>query len=100
MRGEWHLNKIEKVIYTAMIKQCIYKLENDIVCEIDLTHTTLNPNQVGEVLEDLGYYQDYFETNGWEQDCWISFAKDGHPTLIIYSCGMTFDLILRKEDED
>ena len=100
MRGKWHLRAIEKKFYTAVIKIHIKRIEYDITDEVVLNRTRLNPYQLHTILEDLGYEQDFFETNGWEQDCWAEFQKDGCTPLTVYSCGMTFDLILKKRYED
>lgn len=100
MRGQWHLTKFEKKIYPLIIKWHIMRLENEIVDKVEFTRMNINPYQLQEMLEDMGYYQDYFETNGWEQDCWAGYKKEGHTPITIFSCGMTFDLTLYRSDED
>lgn len=98
MRGSWHLTQEEKDKYVPFIKESIKKLkageEN-----IDLTKTELTPNDVGDILEELGYDRISFETNGWEMDFWIEYGKFEEKKLIVSGCGMTFDLIMRFTDE-
>lgn len=100
MRGSWRLTKTERLFYTALIKHAIKKLKTTDIYEYDLTNYPLNPYQVQSIMEDLGYCQGYFETNGWEQDCWCEFTKEDEPTITVASCGMTFDLHLIISDDN
>lgn len=101
MRGSWRLKKTERIFYTALIKHAIKKLKTTDIYDYDLTKYNLNPYQAQTILEEeLGYDQGYFETNGWEQDCWAEFTKEGEPSVVVASCGMTFDLHLTLDGDN
>ena len=49
----------------------------------------------------MGYEDEDYDTNGWEQDTWISFFKEGEKPLMLFYCGRTFEMnlsILEEED--
>ena len=54
----------------------------------------LCPENVIDILNLLGYEDYDYDTNGWEQDTWISFSKENEDTLILYCCGRTFEMNL------
>ena len=55
-----------------------------------------------DILECIGYERkDDWETNGWEQDTWYYYTKEGHPELCLRYCGYDGEikLCLCEEDE-
>ncbi len=95
MRGEWNLRDWEYEYYSRILRTKIeyaYRHKNE---EVSLTGYDLNPQNVSDLLEYMGWEDDDFEHNGWEQDCWQHFYKDGYDTkLTVFSCGMTFKLCI------
>ena len=68
---------------------------------LDLTGSELNPYTLGELLEkEFGYRHEDTETNGWQIDFWSYYTHDTKPLLCVSGCGMTFELILRGDDDD
>lgn len=69
--------------------------------QIDLTGSELNPYTLGELLEEeFGYEHKETDTNGWQMDFWLTYVCENKPPLCITGCGMTFELILRGEEDD
>ena len=68
---------------------------------IVFSDTGINPYQLQTLLEELGYELIDNERNGWELDFWIDMERSdlkefpsGCERLVIYGCGMTFELKL------
>ena len=101
MRGQWNLRSWEIEHYTRILQVKIdyaYQHKNE---QISLLEYDLNPENVRELLEHMGWEDEHFETNGWEQDCWQTFYKEGYDTkLTVFSCGMTFNLYLVFYEEE
>lgn len=104
--NRWELNPKVKEVCLPIIKEHIDKIEDiDLEyespydCQIDLSDTPLNPFTLGRILEDLGYKRYDTDRNGWEMDFWLYYSKMECKTLVISGCGMTFQLILRGEEE-
>ena len=94
-KGKWQLENHEKEKYLELFKRYLYTLEKkEDIDEIDLTNLDINPYQTRLILEELGYAYDTMDENGWEQDCWIYMKKEGYIPLVIYTCGMTYELKL------
>ena len=101
MRGEWNLRDWEYVHYSRILQNKIdeaYRNKNE---SVSLLQYDLNPENVKDLLEFLGWTYDDFETNGWEQDCWMYFYNENYNTkLTVNSCGMTFDLSIAFYEEE
>ena len=100
MRGEWKLRDWEEEYWLHKMGsyiQTLFRGKN----KINLTQEDINPYQVREILEELGWEQnDDTDTNGWEQDMWMRFSNPHYPyRLIVFSCGMTFQLEISLEDD-
>lgn len=102
MRGNYNLKDWEIEYWTPKIKQDIDTLfRSEDIDDIDYTSKDINPYQMGDILEGLGWESDEFETNGWEQDRWEYFSNVDYPRrLCLTSCGITFGMTLRLEDDD
>ena len=90
---------IEKL--TPIMEGIIYRLEMGDLDDIELSIINLGPSQFMQLLENLGYERDDdWDSNGWEQDIWYNFFKDGHPSLILFYCGYDGEnrLSLREEE--
>lgn len=99
MRGEWNLRDWEEQHWTYKIEKYIQNLfrgQN----KIDLTKEDINPYQIWQILESLGWERDDdMDTNGWEQDMWMYFYNPNYlHKIIVFSCGMTFKFEMFLED--
>lgn len=100
MRGQWHLRDWELDLWKRKIEHYILYLERKKE-DIDLSEENINPYQVREVLETLGWEHTDSDSNGWEQDHWMYFRHPNHKiTLTVFSSGMTFELKLYISDEE
>lgn len=100
MRGRWDLTQEERDRYIPYIVECIKKLDTeDDIDNIDLTDTPLNPENMRDIMKELGYTEAYFDCNGWEFDFWIKFTKEEAKDIVVSGCGMTFGLYLERADD-
>lgn len=90
-----YFNKVENVA-----SEQVEQMSNEEL-GIDLSDKGVNPYQLTQLLEEFGYEKEYQDDNGWELDFWIHMRrKDGKTfdsaceNLIIFGCGMTFELKL------
>lgn len=82
--------------FKPIIEEYIKKIESSDtdVEPLELTGKKINPSQLEELLEKLGYEQYNSDSNGWEMDFWIYFRKPNYQDLIISGTGITFELKL------
>lgn len=107
--NNWNLtdeirNKFKPIVedYISLLESD--KLNNEHRESIDFTNQGISPVQLKELLEELGYEEVDYDSNGWQHDFWQymnnpnreKYAKD----LCIYGCGMTFDLALGSDVDD
>jgi len=59
------------------------------------------PTEVTEYMESLGYEHE-MDSNGWQQDFWITYTKKGAPTYMYSGCWYYggHDFSLEETDED
>lgn len=65
--------------------------------EVNLSGTGINFYTLGEILKDLGYKQDGYETNGWQLDLDITYVKDGCESLVVHGTAYVFEIKLSKK---
>ena len=101
MRGEWKLRDWEEEHWIRKMESYIRDLCRN-KNKIDLTKEDINPYQVREVLEKIGWEcDDDIEENGWEQDMWMRFYSPHYSNrLVVFSCGMTFSLEMYWGDDE
>lgn len=96
MRG-WEMD-----FYLTFFERKIKELKAGYIEKIDLTNENLCPQNVIDVLCNMGYEDEDYDTNGWEQDTWIYFfGEDEDDKLMLFYCGRTFEMnlsILPNED--
>lgn len=97
MHGVWELSQEEKEKYIPYIKECIEKLNIE-KSGINLTNTPLTPQNMRDIMEQLGYTELSFDSNGWQCDFWIEFEKEGESNITVSGCGATFELYLEKSN--
>ena len=66
--------------------------------QLNLTDKGINPAQVWDILEALGYEEDYVDHNGWELDFWINFEKEDCRTITMRGTGITFEVLLEVQE--
>ena len=100
MRGEWQLRDWESEYWMRKVESYIQELRRN-TDKIDLTKEDINPYQLWQVLELLGWERDDdVDTNGWEQDMWMTFHNPHYTSdLVVFSCGMTFSLEMFWRDD-
>ena len=95
MRRGYCLQENDKEILIPIIEGIILRLEVGDIDNIELSAINLGPSQFMYLLFFLGYerLQDW-NTNGWEQDTWYYYKKEGHPSLTLYYCGHDGEITL------
>ena len=91
--GQWNLTIEEEKYFIPLFKYMIDELTNGRREEFDLSGKGINPAQVLEIMDKLGYPKKDTQQNGWEQDTWYYFKNT---EITLFSCGMTFELTLFK----
>lgn len=100
MRGKWNIREWEAEFWRSFFEKEIKNLEVGHTEKIDLTQKDLCPENVIDVLRNMGYEDEDYDTNGWEQDTWISFFKEGEKPLMLFYCGRTFEMNLSILEEE
>ena len=91
----------DKEILTPIMEGIIWRLEVGDIDNIELSAINLGPSQFMYLLECLGYERgDDWDSNGWEQDTWYNFFKDGHPSLTLFYCGYDGEIRLSLREEE
>lgn len=66
--------------------------------QLNLTDKGINPAQIWDILEELGYEENYEDYNGWQLDFWIKFEKEGCRTISMSGTGITFEVLLEVQE--
>ena len=66
--------------------------------KVDLTGTTISPNNLSEALVELGYVDSSYDVN--LDDYWITFTHTNLSKLIMYYNAESFELTLEVADDD
>ena len=99
MRRGYSLDNRDIEKLTPIMEGIIYRLEMGDLDDIELSIINLGPSQFMQLLENLGYERDDdCDSNGWEQDTWYNFFKDGHPSLILFYCGYDGEITLSLKE--
>ena len=101
MRRGYNLDNRDIEKLTPIMEGIIYRLEIGDLDDIELSIINLGPSQIMQLLENLGYECcDYWDSNGWEQDTWYNFFKEGHPNLTLFYCGYDGEIRLSLKEEE
>ena len=94
-------NNYKAILFKRLtrLKQ-IHDLRLEEEANISLTdlQPALNPCLTNDLMEELGFEQGDWDTNGWEGDNWIYYHQEGWPTIIFYFEAWDFDMAIRLED--
>ena len=100
MRGKWELRDWEMESWKHCFRLYIEALERGTE-NIDLSDKDLNPYQAYQVLENLGWIRMETDCDVGRQETWVFYRHPNHDKeLVVFSCGMTFELkiyLLREE---
>ena len=102
MRRGYALEHSDEENLKPIMEGIIWRLEAGDIDDIELSYINLGPSQFMHLLEGIGYERlADWDTNGWEQDTWYYYVKEGHPALCLHYCGYDGEirLFLRGEDE-
>lgn len=106
-KNRWILEEEVKNEYIERIQDYLNKADeaikkgikrSNLMSDLNLSDTKLNPYTLGLLLIDLGYEENEIDYNGWELEFWIDYKKKGHSNLVISGTGMTFELKLSQRD--
>lgn len=94
-----YLDKVEN-----LTTEQVEHMENEEL-GLDLYGMGINPNQLIDLLEELGYESVSMDHNGWELDFWVNMKRKDEKVfdstcenLVVAGCGMTFELKIYIED--
>lgn len=71
---------MDKKYWAQIFEILIPKLTKD--DQLNISGFALTPCQVVEIFKELGYENEEFDTNGWEQDTWYYLFKEDCPTIV------------------
>lgn len=104
MKNRYYSTEEQKEKFIPIIQDFINRIESaseeevyDI--ELDLTDQGINPSQIWDILNVLGYEDEYIDSNGWELDFWIKFEKEGFRTITMRGTGIIFKVLLEVQEE-
>ena len=101
MRGQYNLTPEEHEEYLPYIAKILTELEEDQRATISLAHLNIAPCHVDDLMEELGWERDDFESNGWQCDCWYYYSRpEVDYTIVMYYEGFTFNLEMHRGDID
>lgn len=101
MRRGYDLDNRDIEKLTPIMEGIIYRLEMGDLDDIELSIINLGPSQFMQLLENLRYERDDdWDLNGWEQDTWYNFFKEGHPNLTLFYCGYDGEIRLSLREEE
>ena len=99
MRRGYHLDNRDIEKLTPIMEGIIYRLEMGDLDDIELSIINLGPSQFMQLLKNLGYEHDDWDSNEWEQ-VWYNFFKEGHPNLILFYCGYDGEIKLSLREKE
>lgn len=99
--GEWDLTDELRDLVKPLVEEFIEKLKSTKEDEdevLELSRTGINPIQLEQLLEELGYKDNGLDSNGWQHDYWwymIDYKKnDNSKKLCIHGCAMCHNINL------
>lgn len=87
---------MDKKYWAQIFEILISKLTKD--DQLNISGFALTPCQVVEIFKELGYEDEEFDTNGWEQDTWYYLFKEDCPTIVFNYGGYYGDKWLSLND--
>ena len=79
MRGNYETTHQDRIrFFHALLELCKPQVDS-----VDLVSTQLSACNCADLLEELGYDQDSWETNGWEGEIWARYTHACAPTILL-----------------
>ena len=101
MRGKYTLTNREKNRYTGLLTKILEELNKDQRLTVSLSEEDIAPCHVDNLMKELGWERDDFESNGWQCDCWYYYSRpEVDYTIVMYYEGFTFNLEMHRGDID
>lgn len=98
MRGKYYFeNEYEKIYAMQIIEWEIKRLFEENLGEVELCQYDISPFQLSEILEGLGWEEDYSEYN--KENLWYKYSKE-NKTILVMANVDTFSLQLIQCEED
>ena len=99
-----NLRELNHSIDLAHLRCFVNEITEGIRGSVNLRESPLykkSPADICDMLEELGWYFDEYESNGWEQDTWIPFYKEnGTGGITLSYSGFYWTMTLRKTEEE
>lgn len=95
--------QLRKTTNLTLLNNAIEILARDRELKINLRNLLVEatPAEVRNLLRELGWESDEYESNGWEQDTWIAFAREGYDfCLCLEYSGYYWTMELFRSDID
>ena len=101
MRRGYNIDGRDKEALILIMEGIIWRLEQKDIDEIELSVINLGPAQFVELLEAIGYerHEDW-DSNGWEQNTWYYFSREGYSSLCLAYSGYYGDIKLWRTSRD
>ena len=99
-----NLRQLNHTIDLAHLKSMIRDLSNNQRLKFNLRKSPLyqkSPAEISNMLEELGWEFDEYDSNGWEQDTWIPFSHEAYGfCLVLAYSGYYWTMELYRSDID
>ena len=111
-KNRWNLDNDKKEQVKSMIIAHINKIakyelktDNDSRWDVSLDLSELpgvGPYHIENILKELGYKNNDYDTNGWQMDYWFHFIHQDKkfPPLCLQGTAIIHEMYLHGEDED
>lgn len=77
MRGNYETTHQDRIrFFHALLELCKPQVDS-----VDLVSTQLSACNCADLLEELGYDQEFWETNGWEGEVWAKYIHVSAPAI-------------------
>lgn len=77
----------------------IFRLKEDEDYEIKIKNMSLS--EINDNLQNMGWIREDFETNGWQQDTWMTYSHKGYSfEIVVAYSGYYGDIYLRRKEEN
>lgn len=101
---EENLQELKRILDLAHLKRMLKELSDNRTLKFNLRKGPLSdksPSDISDMLETLGWESEPYDSNGWEQDTWISFAHEAYSfCLTLAYSGYYWTMKLYRSDID
>jgi hypothetical protein len=90
--NQYQLDDIKKDTFVRIVRAFL----REEIKDIDFTGSGINFYTLGEVLEELGYEKEDYDSNGWQLDLTVTYVKEDCENLILHGSAYVFEIQLAK----